>query len=66
MDEKATIMLLMDGRNKNCVVLNKVKDHRNKNELLQIMDVRSCGFPVDHGAFKTGFLKLLVGNWKRF
>ena len=33
------IMLCMDGPNKNCAVLSKVKDHRNKNKLPQIMDV---------------------------
>ena len=47
------IMLLMDGPNTNWV-LNKVKDHRNKNELPQIMNFGSCGLHVVHDAFKTG------------
>ena len=33
LDEKAMIMFLIDGPNTNWAVLNKVKDHRNKNEL---------------------------------
>ena len=44
----------MDGPNTNWAVLNKVTDHRNKNELPQIMDVGSCGLHVVHRAFKTG------------
>ena len=39
LDEKAMIILCMDGPNKNCAVLSKVQDHRNKNKLPQIMDV---------------------------
>ena len=33
LDENAMTMFLMDGPNTNWAVLNKVKDHRNKNEL---------------------------------
>ena len=47
-------MLLMDGPNTNWAVLNKVKDFGHKNELLQIIDIGSCGLQVVHGAFKTG------------
>ena len=54
LDEKAMTMLLMDGPNTNWAVLNKVKDFGHKNELLQIIDIGSCGLQVVHGAFKTG------------
>ena len=64
-------MLLMDGPNTNWAVLNKVKDHGNKNELPQIIDIGSCGLQVVHGAFKTGVKatawqleKILKAMWK--
>ena len=44
----------MDGHNTNWTILNKVKDHWNKNELHQIMNVGLRGLHVVHGAFKTG------------
>ena len=72
LDEKAMIMLSMDGPNTNWAALNKVKD-RNKNELPQIMDVVSCGLHVVHGAFKNGvnatgsqLEKILKAMWKLF
>ena len=64
LDEKM-IMLPMDGPNTNWEVLNKVKDHRNKNDLPQIMDVGSCGLHVSMVLSIVG-LRLLVGNWKKF
>ena len=67
------IMLSMDGPNTNWEVLNKVKDHRNKNDLPQIMDVGSCGLHVVHGAFNSGVKatgwqleKILKNMWKLF
>ena len=67
------IMLLIDGPNTNCAVLNKVKDYGNKNELPQIIDIGPCGLQVVHGAFKTGVKvtvwqleKILKAMWKLF
>ena len=72
LDEKM-IMLPMDGPNTNWEVLNKVKDHRNKNDLPQIMDVGSCGLHVVHGAFNSGVKatgwqleKILKTMWELF
>ena len=73
LDEKTMIMLSMDGPNTNWEVLNKVKDHRNKNDLPQIMDVGSCGLHVVHGAFNSGVKatgwqleKIMKNMWKLF
>ena len=52
LDQEAMITLSMYGPNRNWAVLNKVKDHRDNNELPQIMAVGSCGLHVVHDAFK--------------
>ena len=36
-------MLSMDGSNTNWSVLQKLTDHRDKNEFPKLFDVRSCG-----------------------
>ena len=67
------IMLSMDVPIKNCAVLSKGKDHKNKNGPPQIMDVRSCGLLVVHDAFTTEVKatgwkleKILKAMWKLF
>lgn len=73
LNENAMIMISMDGPNTNWVVLDKMKAHRDANEIPQIMDVGSCGLHIVHGAFQTGIKatewqldKVLMAMWKLF
>ena len=71
--EKKMLALSMDGPNTNWCVLDKLKLHREKNEVPQLMDIGSCGLHVVHGAFETGVKatgwelgKVLKAMWRLF
>ena len=71
--EKKMLVFSMDGPNTNGSVLEKLKAHRDKNELLQILEIRSCGLHIVHGVFQTGVKAteweldiILKAMWKLF
>ena len=66
-------MLSMYGPNTNWSVLQKLTDHRVKDEFPKLFDVGSCGLHSIHGSFPTGvksteseLAKVLKGMWKLF
>ena len=71
--EKKMLVFSIDGPNTNWIVLEKLKAHRDKNELLQILEIRSCGLHIVHGVFRTGVKAtgweldiILKAMWKLF
>ena len=48
------LMLPMDGPTTNWVVFDKLRQHREENEMPVLFDIGSCSLHVVHGAFQVG------------
>ena len=53
-DEGKMLMLSIDSPTTNWVVLDKLKQHREENEMPVLFDIGSCSLHVVHGAFQVG------------
>ena len=44
----------MDGPSDNWAFLKEIQNHREQEELQQLINISSCGLHIIHGAFQTG------------
>ena len=53
-DERKMLMLSIDSLTANWVVFDKLRQHREENEMPVLFDIGSCSLHVVHGAFQVG------------
>ena len=72
-DEGKMLMLSMDGPTTNWVVFDKLRQHREENEMPVLFDIDSCSLHVVHGALQVGveatkwnLRKVFQAMWKTY
>ena len=53
-EERKMLMLSLDGPATNWAIFDKLRQHREENEIPVLFDIGSCSLHVVHGAFQVG------------
>ena len=48
------LQISVDGPSDNWAFLKEIQNHREQEELQQLINISSCGLHIIHGAFQTG------------